>query len=231
MEHTTNVIGITIISQKQRYIILVYYKKTISAILLTAAVIPATWLCAQTKASRKPLRKTFFTIESSATLNNNLGNAKQSSALQYGIKNSLGVNKPITPRLSADAKVSYSTYLSNCCIEQIFGHYKKSTVASELSMPVTIQYSLFPEHSRVRSYVGAGVLYNNQFVSVQNNSTGDALNRYDATATDKKYISILFTQGVTFEVNTKIQFTESIHFVPDNDKTIGIDIGIGYRIR
>ena len=48
---------------------------------------------------------------------------------------------------------------------------------------------------------------------------------------DTKYITILFTQGVTFEVNTKIELTQSFHFIPTNTTNIiGIDLGIGYKI-
>ena len=48
---------------------------------------------------------------------------------------------------------------------------------------------------------------------------------------ETKYITILFTQGVTFEVNTKIQVTQSFHFIPSNtNSVIGIDLGIGYKL-
>jgi len=48
---------------------------------------------------------------------------------------------------------------------------------------------------------------------------------------DTKYISILFTQGVIFEVSTKIQVNQSFHFIPEsNAKRIGIDLGVGYQL-
>ena len=67
---------------------------------------------------------------------------------------------------------------------------------------------------------------NNQ-LSVNNS---DGYSDYNKRQSDTKNITILFTQGFTFEVNTKIQVSQSLHFIPGNTtKVIGIDFGVGYK--
>ena len=60
----------------------------------------------------------------------------------------------------------------------------------------------------------------------------DVVSQYNTPPqSDTKYITIVFTQGVTFEVNTKIEVSQSFHFIPENNNTvIGINLGVGYKI-
>lgn len=205
------------------------------SLILAAVIAPATWLCAQTKskAHMKKQPKTSVGIRfEGAIKTNTIQNYDKQHSLLYGPKGSVFVKKSITNRIEAEVKVSYSAYLNDCCIEQILGGKMKG-FSSSIEIPVTLQYSLLPARHKVQPFLGVGVQYgidkNNveQNVVIQDASTYLVRDRNP----EKKYISILFAQGVTFEVSTRIQLTESIHFIPERDQSLGIDIGIGYRIR
>jgi len=79
-------------------------------------------------------------------------------------------------------------------------------------------------------FFGAGLQYNIKPFCQTAPIYNDGGYNYSPQA-GTKCISILFTQGVTFEINTKIEIGESFHFIPNNNnRVIGIDLGIGYKI-
>ena len=84
----------------------------------------------------------------------------------------------------------------------------------------------------MRPFCGAGVQCN--MLQGNNNVpsfTGDVNPVTYNPQPDTKYITIFFTQGVTYEINTKIEITQSIHFIPENtNSVIGIDLGIGFKL-
>ena len=120
--------------------------------------------------------------------------------------------------------------------------YKKRAVVSLtvlrdcpiLSIPTTIQYYFLSNKFRVHPFCGAGLQC--EYSIRQGNAiipTNDSRNvqQISTLLPGKMYVNLLFTQGVMFEINTKIRITESIHFVPGNsDRSIGIDLGLGYRL-
>jgi outer membrane protein W len=152
------------------------------------------------------------------------------SKMHSANNNKIVLRKPINGHFKAEAGLSYSafqngtstSFSSNSPLQKVF----------KFSLPITLQYYFLPEKSKVRPYCGAGLQYNF-------NANGNAISPFTTDSrtehvpqTGNKYISIIFTQGITFEINTKIQITQSFHFIPDNNnnKTFGIDLGIGFTL-
>ncbi len=101
----------------------------------------------------------------------------------------------------------------------------------KMSIPLTIQYQLLSERSRLRPYFGAGVQYNINNNSVSKMTERDAINN-PLLSNEVKYLNIIFTQGLIYDVTPDLQITQSIHILPENGiKPIGINLGIGYRIK
>ena len=158
--------------------------------------------------------------------------AGKNTPIRYAVSSTLVLTKPLNNHLKLESGLRYSV-VQNTISPLVMNKSSNAVCANpySLTVPVTIQYYFLPEKSRVRPYLGSGLRYN--FNTNQNNITpfyADAHTEYpDQTGT--KYISILFTQGITFEINTKIQINQAFHFIPDNaNKTFGIDIGIGFTI-
>ena len=152
--------------------------------------------------------------------------------LNYSINNSLVFSKPLSPHLKAEALLNFSILQNPCCIDKIFGNKPVEYLKSgKLLLPVTLQYYPIKRQNKLQPYLGAGMQYNfNPYTNTQ--ASDDAANAHpnNPGAAGTKYISIIFTQGITYEVSTRIQVTQSFHFIPEANKTIGIDIGIGYTI-
>jgi hypothetical protein len=133
------------------------------------------------------------------------------------------INTPIFKRIKAETGINYSLSQPGCC--KTFGNKIPERNSSSLSIPVTAQYYLLPQHCRLQPYCGIGMQYGFKTYS-SSILNGDA---YKTNNMKTQYVSILFVQGITFEINTKIQLTQSFHFIPEkSDKIIGFDIGIGF---
>ena len=162
-----------------------------------------------------------------------LVHSKQSK-VHYGISKSLVLRKPINAHFKLESGISYSNI--QCCTPNILaltGKQNNTLKTNKFSFPVTVQYYFLPEKCKVRPFCGAGLQY--CFADGKNNpvtnTCADVTQQYYNPQPDTKYITILFTQGVTFEVNTKIEITQSFHFIPENtNNVIGIDLGIGFKI-
>lgn len=99
-----------------------------------------------------------------------------------------------------------------------------------LSVPLTIQYQLQNERRRLRPYFGAGVQYFRDFQSRENRDGKYIFNQ--GLSNSLKYLNIIFTQGLIYDVTTDLQITQSLHVVPGNgNNNIGLNFGIGYRIK
>jgi outer membrane protein W len=151
----------------------------------------------------------------------------------YAISSTLFLRKAITSNFFFETGLKYSVIQSgaNPFTKPLSNANALSKKPFSLSVPVTIQYYFLPEKSRVRPYIGGGMQY--VFMTKDNNITPFNTDyRPDLTdQTGTKYISILFTQGVTFEINTKIQVNQSFHFLPEStNRTFGVDIGIGFKL-
>lgn len=148
--------------------------------------------------------------------------------------NNTGVifRRPITNHFKVEAGMTYGTSQSQCCISSLLANNNAGQKSYKLTLPASIQYYVLPKCCKLQPYMGAGLQYN--FSNKSNTLSpfsGDARkvsNTNNPGGT--QYISILFTQGITFEINTKIQVTQSFHFIPDANRTFGIDLGIGYTL-
>lgn len=101
------------------------------------------------------------------------------------------------------------------------------------SIPLTIQYQLQNERKRLRPYIGTGIQFynhNNPNSNIARNE--DVVNDETRISNGLKYINIIFTQGLIYDITPDLQISQSIHIIPDNGiRPIGINIGVGYRIK
>ena len=140
---------------------------------------------------------------------------------------SIVLKKSLNERFKIETGINYAT---NTGMDCFCGKRTANLKSSKISLPISLQYYFLPEKYRLHPYCGAGVQGclsgdNNQ-LSINNTESTD----YNKRQSDTKNITILFTQGFTFEVNTKIQVNQSLHFIPGNTtKVIGIDFGVGYK--
>ena len=159
--------------------------------------------------------------------------SKQSKA-HYAVSKSLVLRKPLNAHFKLESGLSYSNIQNTApSIFALPGKQNNIIKANKYSLPVTIQYYFLPEKCKVHPFCGAGLQC--CFADGKNNpvtnTSMDVTQQYYNPQPDTKYITILFTQGVTFEVNTKIEITQSFHFIPQNaNNVIGIDLGIGFMI-
>jgi len=97
-----------------------------------------------------------------------------------------------------------------------------------LSLPLTAQY-FFNHKKKLRPYIGAGIIYNQQ------KTTAAIVYGTDRPGTMQKTrnTNLQLSQGITYNISTKIEINESIHIVPktlNNCSEIGMEIGIGFKI-
>lgn len=139
--------------------------------------------------------------------------------------NTVFVSRHITHHIAIETDLTYNTS------REIPGFHSSTFQPYRISIPVITQFYPLSEKSRIQPYCGAGFQYNIN-VSPSNISpfSGEVENPHSIVASGTKYISIMFVQGVTFEISTRIQVNESFHFVPGTNKTIGVDLGIGYKL-
>lgn len=153
---------------------------------------------------------------------------------RYGSAKSLVIRKPINAHFKLETMLGYTSIQNNPPIFFGAGKINNYLKPSSFSLPVTIEYYFLPEKNKLRPFCGAGFQCNCPNGKNNNPSplSGMDVNvPYYNSQADTKYITILFTQGVTFEVNTKIEITQSIHFMPENsNNAIGVDLGIGFKI-
>lgn len=152
--------------------------------------------------------------------------------------NRIIIRMRLTTRFRIETGLSFKAIdrILNTRYERSFNIYEPC----KLTAPLTIQYQLGNDHKRLRPYFGAGVQYTQQFISANGNLSVDAGNR-DAFSTDInnrnlsnniRYMNIIFTQGIIYDINPDLQVSQSLHINPENGiKPIGINIGVGYRIK
>jgi hypothetical protein len=148
----------------------------------------------------------------------------------YFSNNSININMTINKHFRAEGGISYNTTPNQSNITNELGGKPSPFKYSSVSVPFTLQYYPLPHHCRLQPYCSVGFQYNNNPANITS-SAGDN-NANDNVQSGTKYISIIFAQGMTFEINTKIQITQSFHFIPESaDKFIGFGLGIGYTLQ
>ena len=149
------------------------------------------------------------------------------SKVHYGISKSFVLRKSIGTHFKAETRLNDVTYPGAISMN-VFNKSINKYTASKINIPLTLQYHPLCCGTKVDPFCGLGLQYN------FNPSSGEQLNRetpFQNTNTGTKYISILFTQGVTYEISTKIDVDESIHFIPGTgSKSLGFNVGVGYKL-
>ena len=144
-------------------------------------------------------------------------------------------NKTINRHFKAETGIGYSLYQNG---NQSSGLSRSNTQSfrqtNQPYIPVSVQYFPLSEKTKFHPFCGVGLQFNpnlNANFTSPFNSTGDNYPAQANTMPGTKYISIIFTQGVTYEINTKIQITQSFHFLQNNnDNTLGIDVGVSFSL-
>jgi len=157
------------------------------------------------------------------------------SKVHYGVSSSLVLRKPLNTHFKLETGIKYSAIPNAIKIKistnkdfnsNTYKQYK------QVAAPFTIQYYFLRPQVRVRPSLGAGLQYNYTINGSDFPPFNSNLQPENSAPSGTKYISVLFTEGITFQINTKIQLTQSFHFIPGNtDKSIGLDFGIDYNIQ
>ncbi len=143
------------------------------------------------------------------------------------MSNGIVVRMPIVKHFKAEVSLDYAQMLN-------YGKHGDqvktlpSRNAPVISLPVSIQYYFLPKKCKVQPYAGLGtVIYSDVKNSLSILDNGEIRTKPLST----KYISLFFTQGIIFEINPKIQLSESVNFMTENGRnTIGVNFGIGFKI-
>lgn len=153
---------------------------------------------------------------------------------QSGYNTGVNLRKKLTPHFKLEIGFTYASFQSKNTLTTSHPFQGSMQTCSKLySLPVTVQYYVLSKKHKFNPYLGAGIQcsYNTVKYNQIQKLPGDRGQFNNCYSQDKKYISIQFTQGTTYEVSTKIQLYQSFHFIPANDKAIGFDLGIGFNIR
>lgn len=136
------------------------------------------------------------------------------------------VRIPVTEHIKIESGIN--TTLLNSFSNNSNNNKSGNTRRYDISIPASVQYH-FMKKSRIRPFVGIGAMYNLDLFNKNNESKSD----YNTTTDEPglKYINIVFTQGIIFEVNTKIHITQSFHFIPNSNlKTLGLSLGVEFTL-
>lgn len=149
------------------------------------------------------------------------------SKVHYGISKSFVLRKSIGTHFNAETRLNDVFYPSAMSVNG-FNKGVNKFAASKINIPLTLQYHPLCCGAKIDPFVGMGLQYN--FNTATSNQSNPELT-FQNTNAGTKYFSILFTQGVTYEINTKIDVDESIHFIPGTgSKSLGFNVGIGYKL-
>ncbi|MCD6012106.1 MAG: hypothetical protein K0Q79_1968 [Flavipsychrobacter sp.] len=200
----------------------------ISLLVICSGIIsaPSFYVYGQVKVKTKDTNKLTVSLK---TNTGTLFSTNEKSVLGIARGNSVVFTKPLNQHLRTEAMISYNMILNRCCIDKIFGSKPGNASGVKLTLPVSMQYYPLRSKSKLQAFVGAGAQYNFNPEKGSSKITGDVLANKSSDA-GTKYISLIFTQGVTYKINTKIEVFQSALFIPDANKTIGLNIGVGYTL-
>jgi outer membrane protein W len=151
---------------------------------------------------------------------------------RYQYTNRLLARKKITHHFDIETGINYAVIpMANTVTSTpITNRFRNQ--ATQLSIPLSIQYNFLPETKKIRPYISAGGIYD----IIKINPPAPPKGTYTdgsvpIVQNGNKNIGAQITQGVIYEVNTKIQFNENIHFIQQsNCRCFGFDIGVGYKL-
>ena len=160
-------------------------------------------------------------------------NSKTQFKSTFGNYHQVTVKKDISNHFKAEAGIAYYQRPVQLATTQPFGYATGIQKPYSVAVPMNLQYYMLPVYSKIKPYCGLGFQYNHMLSNPTSSKVTELHdnNTNPAEAAGTNYVSIVFTQGVVFEVSTKIQFTQSFHFISSaNEKTIGLDLGIGFTL-
>ena len=130
------------------------------------------------------------------------------------------VGFPIINQFRAEVGLSMNNILQNNNSQNNNLSLKRNNF---VSIPVSVQYYLLPKKSKIQPYFGFGAMIvpdAQKYIFVKD---GDGIKLMQGTSN----ISLLITQGVNIEINTKIHLTESLHIISSEGKTnFGLNFGV-----
>jgi len=204
------------------------YLTTIALILSMTFVAGITWAQVTTDAhqKKKHIATPYFGFYHGRQLLD-VGNNGYKCKRCESMNNGFVVRMPLVSHFKLEAGLQYNYTLGpNSILPAKKGQLTNRN--SSITLPITIQYYIRPDKRRLRPFFGFGAM-TNVFDQKQQFSLGDGSSYPSMAGT--KYVSILFTQGITFAISTKIDITESIHFMPQQEgSSVGFSIGIGFRM-
>lgn len=160
-----------------------------------------------------------------------------SISARYAVSNGVYANKSIGKNLAFEIGVNYASVQNGAFDLRRESHnmlHPEDNSAYNISVPVSVHYYLVPANYRFRPYVGVGMEASKMFYTTYTGMHMDNnMEQQPATTTSKvPYVSVAVTQGVVYQVNTRLQIRENIHFQRDNvnGKRFGIDVGVGCRL-
>ncbi len=206
------------------------YLTQISKASLPIALLLLSSLCthARIKHSNKEKTKntTTISLKSGESLSLNSNNFAQDSKIN---KKNTGVY--VQKKLNAHLSVEAGYLQQKDCSTQINNQGKYKILSNnQFQIPITLQYYVLPTKSKLQPYYGTGIVYNPENQNKSQYTKNDITKVENNDNSGHKTISIVFTQGISYEVNTKIQINQSFHFITGNqNQTFGFDLGIGYK--
>jgi outer membrane protein W len=102
----------------------------------------------------------------------------------------------------------------------------------ELTIPLTVQYHFLKKKSKIHPYIGAGFQYRakayNLLSQPANADWVPNISQYKPND-----VGLMFTEGIIYQINTKIQLNQSFHFIQSccGGKNIGLDLGISFTLK
>ncbi len=134
------------------------------------------------------------------------------------------VGFPIVNQFRAEVDLSMSNLLSNNSNKNNGLSLRKGNL---VSIPVSIQYYLLPKKSKIQPYLGFGAMIVPDAQKYMFVKDGDGIKIMQGSSP----ISLLITQGVNIEINTKIHLTESLHVISSEGKTnFGLNFGVTFYV-
>lgn len=133
---------------------------------------------------------------------------------------------PLISKLKFELGLNYTYNAQEYCLDG--RKVRVANLLNKVTVPVSVQYYLLPKESKLQPFFGMGLVFNpNTNSYIPNETSNLTLSRQNNT-----FMSILFTQGMTYEINTKLNITETIHLMnTDGTNRVGISLGVGLKLQ
>jgi hypothetical protein len=153
-------------------------------------------------------------------------------ANKYAFTEGVFVKKDWNDQLSMNIELNYATIKNTGTSKNIFTA-KGTGKMYNISIPVTVEYNIRLS-KKLKTFVGTGVVFNtSQDSYTLFNFKEGYVNSVKTIKTNTSTGSLIFTQGITYDISPRISIKESVHFIPKgpcNCKQYGIAFGIGLKL-